>query len=137
MLQFILKSSFLKEDSNTGVFLWILLNLWEQLFSKEHSVGCFCPFSTKFLFAFKLSSILEYLIRLKWRGSCYKMGWTNFMSRRLQLHCIAKIKFELFSRQFAISEITIHFSKREPLLLLALRSSVSSLYSIKLNFGMS
>ena len=31
-----------KRDSGTDVFLWILLNFYKQLFSKNTSGGCFC-----------------------------------------------------------------------------------------------
>ena len=36
-------ATLLKGDSNTGVFLWILQNFWEELFWRTSANGCFCP----------------------------------------------------------------------------------------------
>ena len=35
-------TTFLKRDSNTGVFLWILRNFLENLFWRTYANGCFC-----------------------------------------------------------------------------------------------
>ena len=40
-------TNLLKRDSNTGVFLWKLLNFLKQLFWKTSAKGCFCTFENK------------------------------------------------------------------------------------------
>ena len=40
-VQVIRPSTLLKRDSNTGIFLWILQNIYEHLFWRTYAIGCF------------------------------------------------------------------------------------------------
>ena len=90
--------------TGTGVFLWILWNFYEHLFSKNTSGGCFCTEEKSIItwidFPSSTHRILRktrfYAIEVKIQKCCTEVDLLNKLISSLYYHCLVFLFFYLF-----------------------------------------